>query len=106
MPLRDRLLAIGYAILSFLVALRAAWLGLRQRASDVAYATFETLPRLRGALHRVSRAGAPRGSPPRRPTVLGAVLVRPHQGAQDDQALSRLFTWYVLMARCISTRTF
>jgi hypothetical protein len=90
--------AAAYALVAFAALLRELWLAWALRARGAAATAWRRLPpALRAALGGGSAAAAarapPRGSAPRRPAVLAAVVGERHQGARDDQAVCRLLLW-------------
>jgi hypothetical protein len=90
--------AAAYALVAFAALLRELWLAWALRARGAAAAVWCHLPpALRAALSGGPVAAAarapPRGSAPRRPAVLAAVVGERHQGARDDQAVCRLLLW-------------
>jgi len=94
MSLRDRVLHVAYVLLSVLVTLRNAIINFTYSVSDVWHSQVAPHFRSLTLFRKASRNGTRRrGSTPRQPTVLGAILVLPHKGDQDDQALCRLLTW-------------
>lgn len=88
---------VGYAFLSATVVLREAWLQWKQGLQDTWRSFIASTARIQpftawfSSGRHVRRAG--RGSTPKTPTVLGAVVIESRFGIQEDQALARLVAW-------------
>jgi hypothetical protein len=99
---------VAYAFLSVAVVFRECWLRFKTTLHETWHAFVTSSPRVEAVLRRClstfrdRRPRRQRGTVPRSPTILGAVVIQSSFGQQDDQALCRLLAWYVgtLSGKC------
>jgi len=87
---------VAYVILSVAVSLKECWLRFKDTLLETWHACIISSPRIEAVLSRCAssfRARRQRGTVPRSPTTLAAVVVQSTFGQQDDQALCRLLAW-------------
>jgi hypothetical protein len=90
---------LAYVILSAAVYFRECWLRFKNALQETWNSFTTSSPRIDRLLgrcvssFRARTARRQRGTVPRSPKILGAVVVQPHFGQQDDQALCRLLAW-------------
>jgi len=90
---------LAYVILSATVYLKECWLRFKSTLWETWHSCITASPRIEAALSRCASsfrartARRQRGTAPRSPTTLAAVVVQSTFGQQDDQALCRLLAW-------------
>ena len=90
---------VAYAFLSLAVYFRECWLRFKTTLQETWSSLLTSSPRIESLLHRCAsifrarRERRQRGTVPRSPAILGAVVVQSTFGQQDDQALCRLLAW-------------
>ena len=88
---------VAYQVVALLVTI-AGWISRQWRS--VTHGSMKLLSYM--SRKRENTAGAySKGKRPKEPRVLGVVLFQRAFRAQEDQALSRLLTWYVLYVWCL-----
>ena len=86
---------IGYIFLIIIISCRNLWLSIGQKSKDIWHACIDSCSSFHSMFRRIARVGTQRGTSPKQPTTLAAILLYPHRGDQDDQAICRLLVWYV-----------